>query len=103
MGLLIYTDEFGGYKQFGVDYEHHVVKHKANEYVRVEVHTNNIEGFWAIVKRGLYGVYHHTSPGHLFRYINEFTFRFNNRKLTDGSKFDISLANANGRLDYKTL
>jgi len=62
-----------------------------------------MESFWALLKRGLTEIYHNTSDKHLEKYINEFTFRFNNRKLTDGSKFDVCLANSQGRLDYTTL
>lgn len=81
-----------------------MVQHSAAENVKGEVHTNSIESFWALLKRGIIGIYHHTSEKHLGRYVNEFTFRFNNRKVTDGSRFDVLLANTNNkRITYKEL
>jgi len=62
-----------------------------------------MESFWALLKRGLTEIYHNTSDKHLEKYINEFTFRFNNRKLIDGSKFDVCMANLKSTLDYKNL
>ena len=102
-GSSVFTDEWGPYKVLGIDYDHEIVNHSAEEFVRGNAHTNNIESFWALLKRGLTGIYHNVSDEHLWRYINEFSFRFNNRKLSEGSKFDVTLANTNGRLDYKTL
>lgn len=102
-GSTVYTDDFTAYRSLSKDFNLHIVNHSANEFVRGEVHTNNIESFWALLKRGIVGIYHHTSDKHLERYVNEFTFRFNNRKLTDGSRFDVMLANTKGRLDYETL
>ncbi|NQU85557.1 MAG: transposase [Mariniphaga sp.] len=84
-------------------YSHSVVNHGAEEFVNGIAHTNSIESFWAYLKRGIIGIYHHTSDKHLEKYINEFTFRFNNKKLTEGSKFDVCLANSKGRLTYKQL
>lgn len=103
-GGNIYTDEFNAYKSLKGDYSHRFVKHSAGEYVNGSVHTNNIESFWALLKRGLVGIYHNVSDKHLDKYVNEFTFRFNNKDLSEGSRFDVLLANTNGkRLDYKTL
>jgi len=102
-GSIVYTDEWTSYTPLSTSYQHKIVKHSAKEFVSGDVHTNNIESFWALLKRGLTGIYHHTSDKHLEKYVNEFTFRFNNRKFTDGSKFDVCLANSEGRLDYKTL
>ena len=103
IGSKIFTDEWKSYKTLSKAYSHSIVNHSADELVRGDVHTNNIESFWALLKRGLTGIYHHTSDEHLFRYINEFTFRFNNKQLSEGSKFDLCLANTKGRLDYKGL
>lgn len=100
---IVYTDEWKSYQALSRYYDHSIINHSAEEFVSDDVHTNNIESFWALLKRGLTGIYHHTSDKHLEKYINEFTFRFNNRKLTDGSKFDVCLANSKGRLDYQTL
>lgn len=102
-GSKVFTDEYRSYRFLSGDYQHEIVNHSAEEFVRGDVHTNNIESFWAFLKRGLKGIYHHCSDQHLEKYINEFTFRFNIRKLSKGSKFDVLLANSKGRLDYKTL
>ncbi len=102
-GSQVFTDEWVSYKSLRKDYIHEVVRHGANEFVRGEVHTNNIESFWALLKRSLYGIYHHALDKHLKRYVNEAVFRFNNRHLSEGSKFDVALANCAGRLDYDTL
>ena len=102
-GATVYTDEWKSYSILSQDYDHSIVKHSANQYVDGTVHTNNIENFWSLMKRGINGIYHHVSDKHLARYVNEYTFRYNNRKMTDGSKFDVCLANANKRLTYKML
>jgi len=103
LGTKVYTDEWISYRTLGKDYNHEVVNHGAEEFVRGEAHTNNIESFWVLFKRGLNGIYHHASNKNLYRYVNQFTYRFNNRQLTDGSRFDIALANCLGRLDYRNL
>ena len=102
-GSAVYSDEWKSYRKLSENYEHKFIKHSANQYVDGAVHTNNIENFPSLLKRCIGGIYHHVSDKHLTRYVNEFTFRYNNRKMTDGSKFDICLANANQRLTYKTL
>lgn len=74
------TDESSIYTLVGREFaSHEVVSHGAGEYVRGEVHTNTIEGFFSILKRGLNGIYHHVSPKHLKRYACEFAFRYNHR------------------------
>ncbi len=103
-GATVYTDEYRAYSTLHKTFNHDFVKHSANEYVSGNVHTNNIENFWSLLKRGLDGIYHHVSDKHLGRYVNEFTFRYNNRGLSEGSKFDVALANGTTkRLQYKTL
>jgi hypothetical protein len=81
------TDEFPSYKKFGKQYRHETVKHIALEYVRKgdprQIHTNSIENFWSLFKRGLIGSYHKVSVKHLRRYLDEFSFRFNNRDAED--------------------
>jgi transposase-like protein len=79
-GSTLYTDEWAAYKFMKLDYKHEVVNHAADEYVRGDVHTQNIENFWSLLKRGIFGIYHHVSPQHLHRYVNEFAYRYNNRK-----------------------
>lgn len=77
-GSMIHTDDHGGYRGVGgIFYGHETVRHSAGEYVRGGVHTNGIESVWAVMKRGLHGVYHHASEKHLHRYVDEFTFRLN--------------------------
>jgi transposase-like protein len=65
----------------GLFFRHETVNHSAGEYARGAAHTNSIESVWAVLKRGLHGVYHHASPKHLGRYIDEFTFRLNDGKV----------------------
>jgi hypothetical protein len=75
------------------------IKHSAGEYVRDGVTTNGIESVWAVLKRGLYGVYHHASPKHLGRYVDEFTFRLNdgNVKRQSMQRVDSLLRGSVGR------
>ena len=76
----------------------------AEEYVRGNVHTNGIENFWALLKRGLKGTYISVEPFHLFRYLDEEPFRYNNRKIADGARFTQALSSVVGRrVTYKKL
>jgi len=78
VGSTLHTDEHGGYQGIGgLFYQHETIRHSAGEYVRDGVSTNDIESVWAVLKRGVYGVYHHVDPKHLGRYVDEFTFRLN--------------------------
>lgn len=80
----ICTDEFPSYK--GLDFYfsgHDIVNHRSKEYVRGTVHTNTVEGYFSLLKRGINGTFHHVSPRLLNLYLNEFDFRYNNRKVTD--------------------
>lgn len=86
-GSTLVTDEWGPYG--GTDFQHEVINH-AIEYVNGLVHTQGIENFWSLLKRGLSGTYVSVEPYHLFRYIEEQAFRYNNRKLTDAQRFDIA-------------
>ena len=77
-GSMLHTDEHSGYQGLGgMFYGHESINHSGGEYVRDGVSTNSIESVWAVMKRGLHGVYHHASEKHLARYVNEFTFRLN--------------------------
>lgn len=77
-GSTLHTDEHGGYVGLeGLFFDHERINHSGGEYVRDGVTTNGIESVWAVMKRGLHGVYHHASPKHLNRYVSEFTFRLN--------------------------
>jgi transposase-like protein len=79
---MVFTDEAPHYNRLsriGLGYRHHRIMHKQKIYVRGDVHTNTIEGFWSLVKRGISGVYHSVSRKHLQGYLNEYTFRYNHR------------------------
>lgn len=80
-GSTLITDGWHGYKGLDKEYEHKVVEHSTSEYVKDGFHTNSIEGFWSHLKRGIMGIYHKVSKKHLFRYCDEFTFRYNTRDL----------------------
>lgn len=100
----IITDENLSYNGIGNQYlgGHHTVCHSAKEYVRGDIHSNTIEGFFAIVKRGLNGIYHSVSKEHLHRYMSEFEFRYNFRELDDGDRTVRVIIGAQGkRLTYK--
>lgn len=102
-GAEVFTDSLPAYKDLSTDYIHEVVNH-AEEYVRGKVHTNSIENFWSLVKRALGGTYISVMPFHLFRYLDEQSFRFNYRKLNDQERFLIACASMDGRcLTYKNL
>ncbi len=81
---MLMTDDFKSYKMLRKDYQHKIVKHSLGEYVRGQVHTNTIEGYFSLLKRGITGVFHHVSKKHLHRYLSEFDFRYNMRKQNDG-------------------
>ena len=99
----IYTDEWVGYNKLKRVYDHSVVKHNAHQYVNGRVHTNTIEGFWSLLKRGIFGIYHFTSKKHLQLYVDEFVFRYNNRNITSEMRFDLMLGNMENRLRYSDL
>ena len=99
---MIYTDDHGGYK--GMPFEHETVKHSVSEYVRDQAHTNGIESFWATLKRGYHGTFHHISPKHLHRYINEFATRHNMRTRDTEAMMGETVARMVGkRLMYRDL
>jgi transposase-like protein len=102
------TDGAGMYKKIGKGFaSHEVVDHAAGEYVRGDVTTNTVEGFFGVLKMGIRGVYQHVSPEHLSRYLNEFEFRYNNRKalgVNDSERADNLLSGVVGkRLTYQTV
>jgi transposase-like protein len=101
-GSAIFTDALKSYDGLG-EFQHEVIDH-AVEYVRGEVHTNGLENFWALLKRGLKGTYVSVEPFHLFRYLDEQAYRFNHRALTDGERFDIAVRGIVGkRVTYDQL
>ena len=104
-GSVVYTDEAPAYQGMK-HHSHWTVKHSANEYVKGMAHTNGIESFWSVLKRGLHGTYHHVSVKHLGKYVDEFTFRLNegNVKIPTMKRLESLVKGAIGkRLTYKTL
>lgn len=99
----LYTDEWLGYKGVSRIYDHSIVKHNQSQYVNGRIHTNTIEGFWSLLKRGIVGIYHFTSKKHLQRYVDEFVFRYNTRNYTTNNRFNLLLLNMETRLTYNTL
>ena len=93
------TDEHMVYSNIAKMLPHDVIRHKS-EYVRGEVHTQGIESFWSILKRGLVGTYHHVDAGYLNQYVQEYAFRHNTRHITDEDRFNVFLAGVGGRLDW---
>ena len=105
-GASVVTDEARAYQGLTAqDYIHHTVNHSAGEYVRhFCIHTNGIESFWALLKRGHYGIYHFMSAKHLHRYVNEFSFRQNTRQAGTMGFIDATIGRMIGkRLTYKDL
>ena len=102
-GSTIYSDELKSYKKLERVYDHKTVMHSGNEYIRGRVSTNTIESFWALLKRGIYGIYHFTSKKHLQFYVDEFVFRYNSRKITESQRFNLLLNNIENRITYKDL
>src|SRR6202049_1427630 len=91
-GSAIFSDELKSYEGLESDYQHAVINH-AVEYVNGNGHTNAMENFWSLVKRGLHGTYVSVDPFHLFRYLDEQMFRFNNRKdLNDAQRFNLAMS-----------
>ncbi len=102
-GAALSTDALKSYDGLESEYAHKVVDH-AVEYVGGEVHTNGLENFWSLLKRTFKGTYVSVEPFHLFRYLDEQSFRFNERKLTDSERFMKAAPNCVGkRLTYKRL
>ncbi len=101
---VLMSDEFGGYKDLNKEFKgHETVNHWAKEYVRGKAHTQNIENFWSLLKRGILGIYHHVSKQHLHRYCKEFEYRYNTRTVEDTHRFAATLSRCEGRLQYKEL
>lgn len=108
-GTTVYSDGWPGYDGLLLSgYMHQMVNH-VQEYVRGEVHTNGIENFWSLLKRGLHGTYVSVEPFHLDRYVDEQAFRFNNRAtkdnpLNDADRFALAVSQIAGkRLTYAEL
>ena len=100
----IYTDNYRGYWQLRAEYNHQVVHHSVSEFVRGQAHTNGIESFWALLKRGFHGTHHHFSVKHLNRYVQEFAGRYNIREMDTDAQMSTIVKNMDGkRLKYEDL
>lgn len=102
-GTKLVTDEHVVYSNVKRLYKHKTIKHLLKEYVRGEIHTNTIENFWSLLKRGVYGTYHFITIKHVQNYLEEFAFRFNNRNITEAQRFDKLVSLSNHRITYKAL
>ena len=91
------TDGSPVYRRIKDYLPHEVIDHEV-EYVRGDIHTQNIDSYWSNLKRGVYGIFHHVSEGHLPMYLSEFDFRFNRRKVSDAEKFASLMSRTQGRL-----
>lgn len=106
LGATLHTDENAGYKRLGVDYIHQTVNHGQQKYVENGVTTNSVESVFAVMRRGLHGVYHHASKKHIRRYVNEFTWRLNDGNVARHTlqRLDSFIdAIAGRRITYKEL
>ena len=98
----VYTDELASYSGIGDEFAgHRTVNHGRSEYVSGDASTNTVEFYFSLMKRGVYGVFHHVSKRHLQRYCDEFSFRWDHRKLEDGARTEVAIRGAEGkRLKY---
>jgi transposase-like protein len=96
------TDEYGAYNKLGDEFAaHDTVSHKWGEYARGDVYTNTAESFFSLLKRGVIGTFHHVSRKHLHRYVSEFEFRWNTRRMDDGARLRELVQSGEGkRLTY---
>jgi len=97
------TDDFPGYRSMMKDYaSHDIIRHNEKQYVNGDVHTNTVEGYFSLLKRGIIGVYHHVGSNHLHRYLSEFDMRYNKRKVSDTERTIAALVGIGGkRLTYR--
>ena len=103
VGSVLYTDELLSYDGLAGEYAHKVINHAA-AYVEGNVHTNGMENFWSLLKRGINGTYVSVEPFHLFRYLEEQAYRFNSRTLNDGRRFSQAVSGILGkRVTFKQL
>lgn len=101
----LHTDGFGAYRGLNKEFKSHsVVRHDLGEYVVGKSHTNTIEGFWSIMKRGIYGIYHSVSVKHLNNYCSEFGYRYNTRDKSSVERFEDAVKKVSGtRITYQQL
>lgn len=104
-GSIMVSDDARGYRSVNKndEYAHVIINHSAGEYVNGAFHTNGVENFWSLFKRGIIGIYHQVSHKHLQAYADEFAYRFNTRKVGDQERLATVLTHTQGRLKYKDL
>ncbi|WP_303316929.1 IS1595 family transposase [Flavivirga abyssicola] len=101
--VKLMTDEHKAYANLSTIYDHEMVNHGEGQYVVGACHTNTIEGFWSLLKRGIIGIYHNVSEKHLDAYVDEFEFRYNTKNISCIERFDKMLALSDSRISYKRL
>jgi transposase-like protein len=102
-GANVYTDALNSHRGLDAHFVHQMIDH-AECYAEGQVHTNGLENFWSLLKRSIRGTYVSVEPFHLFRYLDEQCFRFNNRKMTDAARFVLAAASVFGkRLTFNAL
>jgi len=101
----VVTDNFPAYRGLSnMGYTHKVVNHSIGEYLRDKAHTNSIESFWSLLKRGHFGIYHYMSAKHLHRYVDEFAFRHNTSQVGTMNFINMTIERmVNKRITYKGL
>lgn len=102
-GSIVVSDGWVGYSSLHKYYTHKKIPHNEGLYVKESFHTNSIEGFWSLLKRGILGIYHSVSPKHLQKYCDEFAFRYNTKDYKEGDRFNLALLTATERLRYEDL
>lgn len=102
-GSTVNTDEWGGYNGLAQRFQHKRINHLIGEYVNGETHTNGMEGFWSQLKRSIYGCYHSVSDKHLQNYLDESTFRYNTREISEEQRFFVMLSHITKHTTYKQL
>jgi len=103
-GSVLYTDKLASYDGLHSEYYRDTVNHSKGQYKKGNAHTNTIENFWSVFKRGLKGTHIHVSPFHLDRYIDDQAFRYTHRKTNDFGRFDLSVSQTRGkRLTWNQL
>lgn len=104
LGSSLMSDEFRVYNALCWLYKHQSVNHGNGEYVNGECHTNTVEGFFSLLKRGIVGIYHSVTAKHLEKYLHEFSFRYNSKDYTEEDRFNLLLHSCDAkRLMYKQL
>jgi transposase-like protein len=100
---IIMSDDYHAYHGLKKEFaDHKIIRHSSKQYVNGDIHTNTIEGYFSILKRGIIGVYHHVGKQHLHRYLNEFDFRYNGRKTLDAENTNRAIICSKGkRLMYR--